>query len=183
MRRRSFMRNLLTRVGFIDETSLKTNMAKTTGWCARRARLIDHAPFGHWNTQTFIAALRHDRPDAPFAMDAAMNREKFELDVETQLAPTLRRGDVIIPDNLSAHKSPKVAEAMGAVSARFVFLPPHSPDLNPIKMAFAKLKASIRRAAGTALRRPLARCHRWVKTRITHRAFAPLPIHRVLFWA
>ena len=141
------MANLLPRIGFIDETSLKTNMAKTTGWSPRGARLIDHAPFGHWNTQTFIAALRHDRLDAPWVIEGAMNRELFELYVETQLAPTLQVGDVIILDNLSSHKSPKAADAMRSVGAWFLFLPPYSPDLNPIEMAFAKLKALIRRAA------------------------------------
>lgn len=141
------MANLLPRIGFIDETSLKTNMAKTTGWSPRGARLIDHAPFGHWNTQTFIAALRHDRLDAPWVIDGAMNRELFELYVETQLVPTLHPGDVIILDNLSAHKSPTAAKAMRAGGAWFLFLPPYSPDLNPIEMAFAKLKALIRRAA------------------------------------
>lgn len=147
MRRQPFMRNMLSRMGFLDETSLKTNMAKTTGWSAKGARLIDHAPFGHWNTQTFIAALRHDRLDAPWVIDGAMNREMFELYVETQLAPTLRKGDVIILDNLSSHKSPKAAQTMRDVSAWFLFMPPYSPDLNPIEMAFAKLKALIRRAA------------------------------------
>jgi transposase len=141
------MANLLPRIGFIDETSLKTNMAKTTGWVSKGARLTDHAPFGHWNTQTFIAALRHDRLDAPWVIDGAMNRELFELYVETQLAPTLQPGDVIILDNLSSHKSPTAADAMRAVGAWFLFLPPYSPDLNPIEMAFAKLKALIRRAA------------------------------------
>ena len=82
------MRNLLPRLGFIDETALKTNMAKTTGWSQKGERLIDHAPFGHWNTQTFIAALRHDRLDAPWVIDGAMNREMFDLYVKTQLAPT-----------------------------------------------------------------------------------------------
>ena len=137
------MRSALTRLGFIDETSLKTNMAKTTGWSPKGARLVDHAPFGHWNTQTFIAALRHDRLDAPWVIDGAMNRELFELYVETQLAPTLRPGDVIILDNLSSHKSPKAAATMSAVGAWFLFLPPDSPDLNPIEMACAKLKALI----------------------------------------
>lgn len=126
---------------------LKTNMAKTTGWSPKGARLIDHAPFGHWNTQTFIAALRHDRLDAPWLVEGAMNRELFELYVETQLAPTLQPGDVIILDNLSSHKISKVADAMHAVGAWFLFLPPDSPDLNPIEMAFAKLKALIRRGA------------------------------------
>jgi transposase len=141
------MRNLLPRLGFIDETALKTNMAKTTGWSQKGERLIDHAPFGHWNTQTFIAALRHDRLDAPWVIDGAMNREMFDLYVKTQLAPTLQPGDVVILDNLSSHKSPKAAETMREVGAWFLFLPPYSPDLNPIEMAFAKLKALIRRAA------------------------------------
>ena len=95
----------------MDETSLKTNMAKTTGWFLKGARLIDHAPFGHWNTQTFIAALRHDRLDAPWVIDGAMNRELFELYVETQLVPTLQTGDVINLDNLSSHK-PDIYDAM-----------------------------------------------------------------------
>src|SRR6056297_1609268 len=119
------MANLLPRIGFIDETSLKTNMAKTTGWSAKGARLTCHAPFGHWNTQTFIAALRHDRLDAPWVINGAMNRDLFELYVETQLAPTLQPGDVIILDNLSSHKSPKAADAMKAVGAWFLFLPPY----------------------------------------------------------
>lgn len=144
------MRTLLPRLGFIDETALKTNMAKTTGWSPKGARLIDHAPFGHWNTQTVIAALRHDRLDAPWVIDGAMNREMFDLYVKTQLAPTLQPGDVIILDNLSSHKSPKAAETMREVGAWFLFLPPYSPDLNPIEMAFAKLQALIRRAAARA---------------------------------
>ena len=85
--------------------------------------------------------------DAPRVIDGAMNREMFELYVETQLAPTLRKGDVIILDNLSSHKSPKAAQAMHAVGAWFLFLPPYSPDLKPIEKVFAKLKALIRRAA------------------------------------
>ena len=145
------MANLLPRIGFIDETSLKTNMAKTTGWFPKGARLIDHAPFGHWNTQTFIAALRHDRLDAPWVIDGAMNRELFELYVETQLVPTLQTGDVIILDNLSSHKSPTAADAMRAVGAWFLFLPPYSPDLNPIEMAFLKLKAILRKAEERSL--------------------------------
>lgn len=141
------MRKVMTRIDFIDETSLKTNMAKTTGWSSKGARLVDHAPFGHWNIQTSIAALRHDRLDAPWVNDGAMNRELFELYVETQLAPTLRPGDLIILDNLSSHKSPKAAATMSAIGAWFLFLPPYSPDLNPIEMAFVKLQALIRSAA------------------------------------
>lgn len=95
------MANLLTRIGFIDETSVKTDMAKTTGWAPRGQRLIDHAPFGSWQTQTLIAALRHDRLDAPWVIDGPINRDLFDLCIETQLAPTLQPGNVIILDNLS----------------------------------------------------------------------------------
>lgn len=107
MRRQPFMRNLLPRIGFINESSLTTNMIKTTGRAPIGARLIDHAPFDRWNTQTFIAALRHERLDSPWFIDGAMNRELFEIYVETQLLPTLRPGDAIILDNLSSYKSPK----------------------------------------------------------------------------
>jgi len=120
-RRQPFMRNMLTRLAFIDETSLKTNMAKTTGWAPCGARLVDYAPFGHRNTQTFIAALRHDRLDAPWVIGGAMNRELFDLYVETQLAPTLHKGDVVILDNLATHRSPKAAAILKDIGAWFVF--------------------------------------------------------------
>ncbi len=109
--------------------------------------MIDYAPFGHWNTQTFIAALRYDRLDAPWVIKGAMNRNLFNTYVETQLAPTLRQGDVVILDNLSSHKSAYAAEVLKSIGAWFLFLPSYSPDLNPIEMAFAKLKALIRKAA------------------------------------
>jgi transposase len=137
----------LERLAFVDETSMKTNMVKTTGWAPRGERLVDHAPFGHWRTQTFVAALRHDRVDAPWVIGGAMNSEMFELYAETQLAPSLRAGDVVILDNLSSHKSPKAAQALRDIGAWFLFLPPYSPDLNPIEMAFSKLKTLIRKAA------------------------------------
>lgn len=132
---------------FLDETWLKTNMVKTTGWAPVGERLVDHAPFGHWNTQTFIAALRHDRLDAPWVMPGAINAELFSTYVETQLTPTLAPGDVVILDNLSSHKSPRAAAALREVGAWFLFLPPYSPDLNPIEMAFSKLKGLVRKAA------------------------------------
>jgi transposase len=146
-KRQPFMANLLTRIGFIDETSLKTNMAKTTGWAPRGERLVDHAPFGSWNTQTFIAALRHDRLDAPWVIGGPINRDLFDTYIATQLAPTLQPGDVIILDNLSVHKSPKAAQVLRNIGCWFLPLPPYSPDLNPIEMAFAKLKALLRKAA------------------------------------
>ena len=122
-------------------------MVKTAGWAPRGQRLVDHAPFGHWCTQTFVGALRHDRMDAPWVLDGAMNAEMFDLYVSTQLVPTLRQGDVVILDNLSSHKSPGAARALNAIGAWFLFLPPYSPDLNPIEMAFSKLKALLRKAA------------------------------------
>jgi transposase len=141
------MANLLTRIGFIDETSLKTNMVKTTGWAPKGERLVDHAPFGSWQTQTFIAALRHDRLDAPWVINGPINRDLFDTYVETQLAPTLQKGDVIILDNLSVHKSLKATQTLRDIGCWFLPLPPYSPDLNPIEMAFAKLKALLRKAA------------------------------------
>ena len=141
------MANHLERLVFVDETAVKTNMAKITGWAPRGLRLVDHAPFGHWRTQTFVAALRHDRLDAPWVIDGAMNGEMFDLYVETQLAPTLAPGDVVILDNLSSHKSQKAAHTLREIGAWFLFLPPYSPDLNPIEQAFSKLKTLIRKAA------------------------------------
>ena len=141
------MSNHLQRLVFLDETWLKTNMIKTTGWAPLGERLIDHAPYGHWHTQTFIAALRQDRLDAPWVMEGAINRDLFNTYVETQLAPTLNPGDVVILDNLPSHKSQKAAETLREVGAWFLFLPPYSPDLNPIEMAFSKLKTRVRKAA------------------------------------
>ncbi len=141
------MADMLERIGFLDETWLKTNMAKRTGWAPRGQRLVDHAPFGHWRTQTFVAALRHDRLDAPWVIDGTMNRATFDTYVETQLAPTLSKGDVIILDNLSSHKSARAAEVLRQVGAWFLYLPPYSPDLNPIEMAFSKLKTLLRKHA------------------------------------
>jgi len=141
------MANHLERLAFLDETSIKTNMAKTTGWAPCGQRLIDHAPFGHWRTQTFVAALRHVRLDAPCVIDGPMNAEMFDLYIETQLTPTLREGDVVILDNLSSHKSPGATTALRAIGAWFLFLPPYSPDLSPIEMAFSEFKTLIRKAA------------------------------------
>jgi hypothetical protein len=133
-RRQPFMRNHLERLAFVDETSLKTNMIKLTGWAPVGERLVDHAPFGHWHSQTFVAALRHDRLDAPWVIPGPMNGRLFDTYVETQLAPTLRPGDVVILDNLSSHKSPGAARTLREIGAWFLFLPPYSPDLNPIEI-------------------------------------------------
>ena len=125
----------------------RDNQDENPVWGERRGqRLKMKAPFGHWGTQTFIAALRHDGLTAPWVIDRPMNRKIFEAYVETQLAPTLKKGDMVILDNLSSHKSEKAAAILKARGAWFLYLPPYSPDLNPIEMAFAKLKAHLRKA-------------------------------------
>ena len=128
-------------------TGTTTRMTRLRGRSKRGERLRAAAPFGHWKTQTFIAALRHDGLTAPWVIDGAMTREMFDSYVETQLAPTLEPGDVVILDNLAAHKSERAKAVLRDRGAWFLFLPPYSPDLNPIEMAFSKLKALIRKAA------------------------------------
>ena len=135
------------RLVFIDETGTTTKMTRLRGRSRRGQRLRMTAPFGHWGTQTFIAALRHDGLTAPWVIDAPMNRRLFETYVETQLAPTLRPGDMVILDNLSSHKSEKAEAILKERGAWFLFLPPYSPDLNPIEQTFAKLKALLRKAS------------------------------------
>jgi transposase len=133
------------RLIFIDETSTTTKMTRLRGRARRSTRLKARAPFGHWGTQTFIAGLRHDGLVAPWVINEPMCRNTFDIYIETQLAPTLQPGDIVILDNLSSHKSEKAAAVLKAKGAWFLFLPPYSPDLNPIEMAFAKLKAHLRR--------------------------------------
>jgi transposase len=132
---------------FIDETSATTNMTRRYGRGPRGDRLVCKVPHGHWKTSTFIAALRHNRVTAPLLLDGAMNGPSFLAYVEQVLAPTLRRGDVVVMDNVSVHKVLGVREAIEARGATLLYLPPYSPDLNPIEMAFAKLKARLRAKA------------------------------------
>lgn len=139
------MREEPHRLVFIDETGTTTKMTRLRGRSKRGERLHATAPFGHWKTQTFIAALRHDGLTAPWVINGPMNREMFDLYIETQLAPSLEPGDVVILDNLAAHKSEKAKAMLRERGAWFLFLPPYSPDLNPIEMAFSKLKAHLRR--------------------------------------
>jgi transposase len=136
----------LQRLVFIDETWVKTNMAPLRGWGPRGRRLKAYAPFGPWTTLTFIAALRHDRIDAPWVIDGPINGELFGLYVEQVLAPTLATGDVVILDNLGSHKGKAARAAVRARGAHLIFLPPYSPDLNPIEQVFAKLKHLMRNA-------------------------------------
>ena len=128
------------RLVFVDETWLEANMAPLRGWGRKEKRLPGKASFGHWNTSTFIAALRHDRIDAPWVLDGPVNGEAFRVYVKQVLAPTLKPGDVVVMDNLGSHKVKEVREAIRNAGARLLFLPPYSPDLNPIEQVFSKLK-------------------------------------------
>ena len=139
------MRKQAHRLIFIDETATTTKMTRLRGRAPGGQRLRARAPFGHWNTQTFIAGLRCDSLTAPWIIDRPMTKEIFETYVETQLAPTLEAGDVVILDNLPGHKSDKAKAILKERGAWFLFLPKYSPDLNPIELAFSKLKAHLRR--------------------------------------
>ena len=134
------------RLVFIDETWAKTNMAPLRGWCTRGERLEAKVPHGRWCTLTFIAALRVDRIDAPCVIDGPINGVTFRAYVEQFLVPTLKPGDIVVMDNLGSHKGAAVRAAIRAAGARRFFLPPYSPDLNPIEQMFAKLKHLLREA-------------------------------------
>jgi transposase len=136
-----------SRLVFIDETWTKTNMAPLRGWAPRGERLKASVPHGHWKTMTLLAALRHDRVEAPWLLDGPIDGESFRLYVERVLVPTLRPGDIVVMDNLGSHKGAAVRRAIRAAGARLFFLPKYSPDLNPIEMLFAKLKHRLRKAA------------------------------------
>jgi transposase len=145
--RRPFLNRRIQSIVFIDETSTNPNMVRTRGRCLKGKRLKGNAPFGHWKTQTFIAGLRCDGLTAPWVIDGPINRQAFDTYVEVELTPTLKKGDIVIMDNLSSHKSEKAKSLIRARGAFMLFLPPYSPDLNPIEMAFSKLKAHLRKAA------------------------------------
>lgn len=134
------------RLVFIDETWAKTNMTRTHGRAARGKRLVAKVPQGHWRTLTFLAALRADRIDAPCVLDGPVNGRSFLAYVEQILVPTLTPGDVVVMDNLGSHKTQAVRKAIRAVGAKLLFLPPYSPDLNPIEQMFSKLKTLLRKA-------------------------------------
>lgn len=126
-------------------------MARLRGRSPRGERLKAAIPHGHWKTTTFIAGLRSDRLIAPWVIDGAMDGDSFVTYVETQLAPDLEPGDVVIIDNLSAHKRNEASQAIRAKRAWLLFLPPYSPDLNPIELAFSKLKAHLKRIAARTI--------------------------------
>jgi transposase len=135
------------RLVFIDETWTKTNMAPLRGWAPRGTRLRAKVPYGHWNTMTFLAALRVNRIDAPWLLDGPINGECFLHYVEMVLVPTLQPGDIVIMDNLGSHKAKAVRAAIRSAGAKLLFLPKYSPDLNPIEQAFSKLKHLLRKSA------------------------------------
>lgn len=132
---------------FLDETGAKTNMVRLYGRAPRGQRLKACAPHGHWMITTFVAALRHDEITAPCVFDGPMNGASFLTYVEHFLAPALRQGDIVVMDNLPAHKVAGVKEAIERAGATLCYLPAYSPDFNPIEQAFAKLKAALRKAA------------------------------------
>jgi transposase len=135
------------RLVFIDETWASTNMARLRGRARKGERLRAGVPYGHWKTTTFVAGLRLSGITAPMVLDGPINRIAFQAYVEQVLVPELRPGDIVVMDNLSSHKGSAVRQAIEAVGAKLLYLPPYSPDFNPIENAFAKLKTLLRAAA------------------------------------
>lgn len=136
---------------FIDETGLNTKLARLYGRCPRGQRCLSAVPQGHWQTSTFIAALRHERMTAPFLVEGPVDAEVFLVYLEQVLCPCLQAGDTLILDNLATHKVQGVEQLLSTKGVSLRYLPPYSPDLNPIELAFAKLKAHLRRAAARTL--------------------------------
>jgi transposase len=145
------------RLVFIDETWASTNMARRHGLCRRGERLRSGVPHGHWKTTTFVAGLRRTGMVAPMVLDGPVSRDAFVAYGRQVLVPDLSPGDIVIMDNLSSHKAPAAREAIEAAGAKLLFLPPYSPDFNPIEQAFSKLNAHLRKAPSepsTACRTP-----------------------------
>ncbi len=149
--RQPFMCEHQGRLIFLDETSTNTKLTRARGRFQKGQRLKAKAPIGRWGTQTLVAGLKCQGLVAPWVVNAPMNREIFDTYVETQLAPQVHAGDVVILDNLAAHKSQKAEAILRSRGAWFLFLPPYSPDLNPIEMAFSKLKALLRKIAARTI--------------------------------
>lgn len=140
------------RLVFIDETAVSTNMARLWGRAPRGVRVIGRVPLGTWKTITFVAALRRNKMTAPMIVEGAMTGEMFRAYVEQCLVSTLRRGDIVVMDNLQAHKVCGIEEAIAKAGASVRYLPKYSPDLNPIEMSYSKLKAHLRKAAERTVR-------------------------------
>ncbi len=139
------------RLIFIDESGLSTKMARLRGWAPKGERCRAAIPHGHWKTITFVGGLTHAGFVAPMLLDGPMDGESFLAWIEQMLAPTLREGDIVVMDNLPAHKVAGVRQAIEARGAKLRYLPPYSPDLNPIENAFSKLKAHVRKSAARTL--------------------------------
>jgi transposase len=135
-----------TKLVFVDESGASTKMARLYGRAKRGRRVVGRVPWGHWKTITFVAGMRLDGFTAPFTIDCAMNGDIFVEYVQQCLAPSLKPGDIVVIDNLSAHKREEVRTIIEAAGATLRYLPPYSPDLNPIELSFAKLKAHLRKA-------------------------------------
>jgi transposase len=136
---------------FIDETGLNTKLARLYGRCPRGERCRSAVPHGHWQSSTFIAALRHEQIQAPFLVDGPVDGEVFTVYLQKVLGPCLQQGDTLILDNLATHKIQRVGQILAERGVGLRYLPPYSPDLNPIELAFAKLKAHLRQAAARSL--------------------------------
>jgi transposase len=139
------------RLVFIDETWASTNMARTRGRAPRGERLRAAIPHGHWKTTTFVAGLRNSGMVAPMVLDGPINGLAFQAYVDQVLVPDLRPGDIVVMDNLGSHKRPGIRAAIEAAGASLLYLPPYSPDFNPIENAFAKLKAMLRKTAARTI--------------------------------
>jgi len=149
---------------FVDETWTSTSMVRLRGRCRRGERLIGYAPQGHWKVITFVAGLRQRAMVAPFVLEGAIDGPMFLAYVKQYLIPILRRGNIVVIDNLPAHKVAGVKEAIEAAGAKLLYLPSYSPDLNPIEPAFSKFKALLRKAAERTIPRLLRRIGRVVRT-------------------
>jgi transposase len=152
------------RLVFIDETWTKTNMAPLRGWSERGTRLTAKVPHGHWKTTTFLAALRHDRIDAPWLLDGPIDGETFRIYVEKVLVPTLKPDQIVIMDNLGSHKGKAVRQLIRSAGAKLFLLPKYSPDLNPIEQVFAKLKHLLRKCAARSIQAVCAAIGELLKT-------------------
>lgn len=152
------------RLVFVDETAANTKMVRLCGRCARGERLVGRVPQGHWKTITLVAALRRRGMRAARSIDGAMTGKTFLTYVQRDLAPTLQRGDIVVIDNLPAHKAAGVREAIEARGATLRYLPKYSPDLNPIELSFSKLKANLRKAAERTIPRLRRRIGRFAAT-------------------
>ena len=135
------------RLVFLDETGASTKMTRLYGWGPKSARVVSLTPHGHWKSTTFIGALRTTGLTDPMVIDGAMNGELFLAYVKQQLVPTLKPGDIVVMDNLSSHKSAAVRAAIEGAGCTLCYLPPYSPDFNPIELAFSKLKTLLRKHA------------------------------------